>query len=119
MKAIGEIPWDFLITAFIVMLLWKRCLPPHFIMGGKKKSFNIRSGAFTHLLASFKELRVIQRVRNSEAALCLKYRCPDGIIKNFQFLVQQTGKLCVVEIVIGDGNKEERCLSCLLLKAWS
>lgn len=60
-----------------------------------------------HLLASFKELRLIQSERNSEAALWLKYRYPDGVIKNFQFLVQQTGKLCDVKIVIGDGNREE------------
>lgn len=45
--------------------------------------------------------------RNSKAALWLKYRCPDGIIKIFQFLVQQTGKSCDVNIVIRDGNKEE------------
>lgn len=57
---------------------------------------------------TFKELRLIQGVREiSEAALRLKYRCPGGIIKDFQFLVQQTGKLCDVNVVIRDGSKEE------------
>lgn len=56
---------------------------------------------------TFKELRLIQGVRDiSEAALWPKYKRPDGIIKNFQFLVQQTEKLCDVNIVIRDRNKE-------------